>query len=267
MPKRIGIDAGGSLIKVVYEEEGKFHYKAVPVNEMTSFASWIKTMAPEANFFVTGGKRRQFAELAEIDATFVGEFEAATRGARFLLKEQDKTVPDPFILVNIGTGTSIFYVSGDQFERVLGTGIGGGTLLGLGSLITGTRDYSRLIDLAKEGKRENCDLLVKDIYFPDIPPLGGDLTASNFGKVPFATESSKSDLMASLIQMMGETLLTFAIQVAQMKQTGNIVFAGGTLNGNQPLMDVLTMFTNLLPYKPVFLEKGAFAGAMGAYLL
>jgi pantothenate kinase len=46
------------------------------------------------------------------------------------------------ILVSIGSGVSIIKVSAfDSYERVAGTMIGGGTLIGLSNLLTGVRDF------------------------------------------------------------------------------------------------------------------------------
>ncbi|CAI7866066.1 unnamed protein product, partial [Closterium sp. NIES-54] len=46
----------------------------------------------------------------------------------------------PYLLVNIGSGVSILKVDGpQQYERVSGTNLGGGTFWGLGSLLTGCK--------------------------------------------------------------------------------------------------------------------------------
>lgn len=263
--RKIGIDAGGSLIKVVYEEKGVFHFKAVPVHEMESLAEWITIIAPDAQVMATGGKASQFAKVSNLKTTFVDEFEAVTKGSKFLLQEQNFKQENPFILVNIGTGTSIFYVTEGSFERLYGSGIGGGTLIGLGSIITGTSIFSELMNYAKQGNREKSDLLVKDIYASEEAPLLGDLTAANFGKAHFE-EATASDHMASLIQMIGETILTLALQIATMKNIKDIVFAGGTVAENEVLKNVFSQFTTIFPYNPIFLDKGTYPGAIGAYL-
>ncbi len=48
----------------------------------------------------------------------------------------------PKLLVSIGSGVSMIKVDDfNKFERVGGTMIGGGTLLGLANLMTGVRDF------------------------------------------------------------------------------------------------------------------------------
>ena len=55
----------------------------------------------------------------------------------------------PKLLVSIGTGVSIIKINDfNSFERVSGTMIGGGTLIGLANLLTGHRDFEKIIELA-----------------------------------------------------------------------------------------------------------------------
>ena len=69
------------------------------------------------------------------------------------------------MLVSIGSGVSIIKVNNfSSFERVSGTMIGGGTLLGLANLLTGINDFDTILSLSKQGNNNNVDMLVKDIY-------------------------------------------------------------------------------------------------------
>jgi type II pantothenate kinase len=52
------------------------------------------------------------------------------------------------MLVSIGSGVSMIKVSNSgQFERVSGTMIGGGTLVGLSNLLTGINDFDEISKL------------------------------------------------------------------------------------------------------------------------
>jgi len=65
------------------------------------------------------------------------------------------------ILVSIGSGVSIIKVKPfDSFERVSGTMIGGGTLIGLSNLLAGVRDFDTIIEMASKGNNGNIDMLV-----------------------------------------------------------------------------------------------------------
>ena len=80
------------------------------------------------------------SETAPPEKHFVNEIDGRNAG--------DK----PVILVSIGSGVSIIKVSAfDSFERVAGTMIGGGTLIGLSNLLTGVKDFDQIINLASSG--------------------------------------------------------------------------------------------------------------------
>lgn len=92
----------------------------------------------------------------------------------------------PYLLVNIGSGVSFLKVSGPrEYQRVGGTSLGGGTLWGLLSLLTGARTFDEMLELASQGDNSRVDMLVGDIYGADYGKIGLKSTtiASSFGKV------------------------------------------------------------------------------------
>lgn len=92
----------------------------------------------------------------------------------------------PYLLVNIGSGVSFLKVSGPrEYQRVGGTSLGGGTLWGLLSLLTGARTFDEMLELASQGDNSKVDMLVGDIYGTDYGKIGLKSTtiASSFGKV------------------------------------------------------------------------------------
>ena len=83
-------------------------------------------------------------------------------GKQFL---PDVEEPYPKLLVSIGSGVSIIKIDGfDSFQRVSGTMIGGGTLLGLSNMLTGINDFDTILSLAEQGDNKEIDMLVRDIY-------------------------------------------------------------------------------------------------------
>ncbi|KAI4893572.1 hypothetical protein NFI96_021366 [Prochilodus magdalenae] len=92
--------------------------------------------------------------------------------------------PFPMLLVNIGSGVSILAVySKDDYKRVTGTSLGGGTFLGLCCLLTGCETFEEALEMAAKGDSTNVDKLVKDIYGGDYERFGlqGSAVASSFG--------------------------------------------------------------------------------------
>ena len=63
-----------------------------------------------------------------------------------------------------------------------GTGVGGGTIMGLSKLLTNIDHFEDVIPLTKVGSRKELDITVGDIYGGILSPIDNILTASNFGK-------------------------------------------------------------------------------------
>ena len=102
----------------------------------------------------------------------------------------------PYLLVNIGSGVSMIKVSGpQQYERIGGTSLGGGTLWGLLSLLTGARTFDEMLRLADHGDNTAVDMLVGDIYGTDYSKIGlkSSTIASSFGKVFKMKREAESD--------------------------------------------------------------------------
>lgn len=98
----------------------------------------------------------------------------------------DDAVEYPYLLVNIGSGVSMIKVSGPEtFERIGGSSLGGGTLWGLLSLITGAKSFDEMLNLSSQGDNTKVDMLVGDIYGQGYGKIGLKATtiASTFGKV------------------------------------------------------------------------------------
>lgn len=101
------------------------------------------------------------------------------------------------MLVSIGSGVSMIKVDNTgQFQRVSGTMIGGGTLVGLSNLLTGINDFDQIIELSQKGDNSGVDMLVKDIYGNKSPfkELQLDWLASSFAKVANDYQSTGEEI-------------------------------------------------------------------------
>lgn len=140
----------------------------------------------------------------------------------------------PCLLVNIGSGVSIIKVDDyGKFERISGTSLGGGTLWGLLSLLTGAKSFDGtfcsefgstvksarshpsfgaildMLALADKGDNSSVDMLVGDIYGQDYQKIGlkSSTIASSFGKVFRQNGSTSSPIKgaaASVVNGEGE---------------------------------------------------------------
>ena len=70
--------------------------------------------------------------------------------------------------------------------------MGGGTLTGLGLLLTGLDNYDDLVELASKGDHKIVDLTVKDIYGSEKE---SDAVAASFGKIPDFINSHSVDTL------------------------------------------------------------------------
>lgn len=266
MNNRIGIDAGGSLIKIAYQEHGRLHFRKQPIREMDDALRWLKIVSPNKAIFLTGGRAGKLKAEFFPEAEIVDEFTAACEGANYLMMKEGLPNGEKSLLINIGTGTSWFTIEGEHYERVFGSGIGGGTFMGMGKLFAESSDFTSLVSLSATGEKGSVDLLVKDIYHPEEPPIHGDLTASNFAKTETVSSSSSADKMASVLNMIAETIALLTVQTAALHNTEKVVFIGSTLSGNKPLRESLDLYCKMSDLDPVFLQNGEFSGAIGAIL-
>jgi type II pantothenate kinase len=262
---KAGIDAGGSLLKIAYFEHEKMHYKKFPIQDMEQALDWIKRVALNLEVALTGGKAHIIQREYFLNGIIIPEFQATCEGARCFLLEEGRKMEDPFLLVNIGTGTSWHILHGDKYERILGSGVGGGIFTGLGTILTNEEDFYRLTQLAHEGNKGMVDLLVKDIYESDEPPIDGNLTAANFAKGD-RLKHSGADRMAALSNLIVETIVLLTLQTAAIHNTKEIVFIGSTLIGNTSLKEGLEYYMNMLGFTSSFLPNGEYCGALGAFL-
>lgn len=266
----IGIDTGGTLTKLAYlDEQQELKLTVFPSNEMHLVKEWLENHPQVEEIGLTGGRTEQLRDVLKTmkSIEYIVEFEATLKGVRYLLDKEGHAI-DQSIITNIGTGTSIHYMDGNTHARVGGTGVGGGTLIGLSTIMTGISNFDEIKANAFKGNREGIDLLVKDIYQGMDTPIDGNLTASNFGKVGISDqrEFEQNNVLATTQGLIGEVISTLSIQLAVQYKTENIVYIGSTLIDNEQLVKVIEHYTILKKHKPVFLEDCGFSGAIGALL-
>ncbi|XP_077583332.1 4'-phosphopantetheine phosphatase [Stigmatopora nigra] len=244
----------------------------------------------------TGGGAHKFKELLEkklkLKVDKEDEMTCLIKGCNFVLRNIPReafvyakhadsefrfqtTQPDifPYLLVNIGSGVSIVKVeSEDRFERIGGSSIGGGTFWGLGALLTKSKKFDELLQLASKGQHTSVDMLVKDIYGGSYGSLGltGDLIASSFGKSATADkESSKEDMAKSLLHMISNDIGQLACLYAKLHRLSRVYFGGFFIRGHPVTMHTITYSINFFTkgeVQALFLRHEGYLGAIGAFL-
>jgi len=269
--QRVGLDFGASLVKIARENgRGSIDYELFP-RAQAETALLELTRIGVGQVGVTGaGAQRWCRSLASagVDARNVGEFAAWARGATHLLSEQGSETLSPYLLVSIGTGTSVVRVRPGSVFRAGGTALGGGTLLGLARGLLGSTDFLEITALAAQGKREEVDLRLVDIYPDGGIPLPPGATASNLGKLAARLERgdppAPEHLARGLMGLVGENIGLLCAGLARAEQLDQLVFGGTTLRGNSVLQDILERVAQAFGLRAVFLARGEFTGARGA---
>ncbi|XP_051932922.1 4'-phosphopantetheine phosphatase isoform X1 [Hippocampus zosterae] len=268
--------AGDKLYEISVQEEvtARLHFIKFENAYIETCLDFIKDHLVNTDTKVikaTGGGAHKFKELLErklrLKVDKEDEMTCLIKGCNFVLrnipheafvyaKHADSefrfqtTQPDifPYLLVNIGSGVSIVKVeSEDKFERIGGSSIGGGTFWGLGALLTKTKRFDELLQLASKGQHTSVDMLVKDIYGGSYGSLGltGDLIASSFGKSATADkEFSKEDMAKSLLHMISNDIGQLACLYAKLHQLSRVYFGGFFIRGHPVTMHTITYSIN-----------------------
>ncbi len=255
-----GIDAGATLCKLARFGDVIEAHRFGPT-DVESVRAQLKRWDPQSVTATGGGALRFHESLSEWDVRIVPEFEAWARGATILAERSGQKLSDPYLLVSIGTGTSALRVHDTEIQRIGGTALGGGTLMGLGQLLTGAQNFEDLVAMAVRGDRSRVDLLVGDIYPGGDAPLPPEINAASFAKLD---SRRPEDLARALMGMVGENIALICSQVARAAQIQTVVYGGTTLHQNKPLEDVIDWVTRASGLAPEFLPDGAFCGAVGA---
>ncbi|MCJ1404437.1 hypothetical protein MMC11_007662 [Xylographa trunciseda] len=207
----------------------------------------------------------------------------------------------PYLLVNIGSGVSMIKVSGPkQYQRIGGTSLGGGTLWGLLSLLTGARTFDEMLAMAEKGDNAAVDMLVGDIYGTDYGKIGlkSSTIASSFGKVFKMKRQAESDaedggglvngdraqvegiaggehsfgpedMSRSLLYAISNNIGQIAYLQSEKHDLEHIYFGGSFIRGHRQTMNTLSYaikFWSKGEKKAYFLRHEGYLGAVGAFL-
>ena len=174
----------------------------------------------------------------------------------------------PHISANIGSGVSFLKVtSPDKYERVGGTIMGGGTLIGFSKLIIGIDNYDEILELASKGNSENVDLTLNDIMRG-----GGDNENSvifSLGKIPEYAQSGKKDklkkedIALSLLNMICSEITQYAVLYAKNNNIDTIYFFG-TFTKNDSIINHTLYKASMHWNKNIKVRFNYFGGYLGS---
>ncbi|MBQ0126050.1 MAG: type II pantothenate kinase [Clostridiales bacterium] len=272
MKEIIGIDVGGSTTKIVAIKDGKMLTPQIvrATDPLTSLYGAFGKFTDENEIglsqiekIIMTGVGSSFADkpIYGLPCEKANEFECFGRGGLYI------SGLDEAIVISMGTGTAIVHAkkeNGDVKTKYLGgTGVGGGTLLGLSKKMLGMESIEHIEELAKSGALENVDLRISDMSSSGSISLSQSLTAANFGKL--SDIASGGDIALGIINMIFEVAAMLGIFAARNAGLSDIVLTGNLSEMAQakPIFDNLH---EIFGVNFIIPENSKFATAIGAAL-
>ncbi|MDR2160261.1 MAG: pantothenate kinase [Treponema sp.] len=269
----IGIDIGSTTTKAVALESAEAGRRTL--------LKKIKTRAEDAVTSATGALGKMIVEsdirmenIEKIRITGAGsskirnnifgiptekadEISAVGIGGMFLSEK------DSIIIANIGTGTAIIEANRERIVHLGGSGVGGGTILGLAKKLLPTSDFNGIMELAAQGNLNQVDLLLEDIMDADLSFLSRETTPSNFGKM--LDSAGSGDIALGIMNMVYQVIGMLAVFAARSRNIDRVVITGnGSSNpiGKRILQVITGLYGTVFEYPP----NAEYTTAVGAAL-
>lgn len=265
----LGIDAGGSAVKLIAADENMKIYG----REVYPSDGSPERLEEEAKKLISRSEL-SVTDIAGTAVTGVGascagkaflgtrtklfsEFECFGRGGQYLSGHNKALV------VSMGTGTAFVRADGAKYTHLGGSGVGGGALSGLSELLTGVKSSEEVNEMISRGNAANVDLTVGDICPDGSSGLADDVTAANFGKKSISRD--KNDIAAGLANMIFQTAGVMAALACKGTDIEHTVFVGA-MSDIPEGKTILRAVGALHGADFCVPEGGAYAGAIGAVL-
>lgn len=265
----VGIDIGGSTTKAV-ALRGK---EILGISEMPSSDPLATSIGILGKLVImmgcslqdvdiialAGGRSDQLPEnILGLKAVKVNEIVAAGTGGIVL------TGLDEALVVSMGTGTALVEVrdGGKIIRHVGGTGIGGGTLIGLSRKMLSISSVGVLVEMAEKGDSKKVDLTVGDIVGNGIGILSPEMTASNLGRI--GDTSSPEDLAAGITNLVGEVISSVTYLAASKLGLEEKVVLVGRIVKLPPVLKSIQRTLSSFGIKSIVPKLPEYAVAVGA---
>ena len=270
----VGIDVGGSTTKIVgFAPEGKllspiFVQATDPVTSIYgAFGRFTLenglSLDEIDRIMMTGaGSKAIQSPIYNRECKSVSEFASTGIGGLYL------SGLDEAIVVSLGTGTAIIHAKrtadGTLTEYLGGTGVGGGTILGLSRKMLGIGSIEHLEQISEGGDLGQVDLRIKDISKSGtFKGVNENLTASNFGNL--SDLASKKDIALGIFNMVSETVAMMSIFAARQFGIKDIVMCGN-LTSIKPVCDTFASLAPTFGVNFIVPEMSQYGTVIGAAL-
>lgn len=270
----VGIDVGGSTTKIVgFAPGGKllspiFVQATDPVTSIYgAFGRFTLenglSLDEIDRIMMTGaGSKAIQSPIYNRECKSVSEFASTGIGGLYL------SGLDEAIVVSLGTGTAIIHAkraeNGAVTDYLGGTGVGGGTILGLSRKMLGIGSIEHLEQISDGGDLGQVDLRIKDISKSGtFKGVNENLTASNFGNL--SDLASKKDIALGIFNMVSETVAMMSIFAARQFGIKDIVMCGN-LTSIKPVCDTFASLAPTFGVNFIVPEMSQYGTVIGAAL-
>jgi type II pantothenate kinase len=264
----IGIDIGSTTTKAVSVENGALirKVKTKASDAVTSATGAFGKMILEheikmgdiKGIMITGaGASKIKNDIFGIPTVRIDEIRAIGIGGVFLSGR------DHIIIANIGTGTAIIEAGPEGISHIGGSGVGGGTILGLAKKLLPITDFYGIMELAETGNLNQVDLLLEDIMETDISFLNKESTASNFGKM--LDTAGSGDIALGIVNLVYQVIGMLSVFAAKSRKVNSVVVTGNgskNLIGRKILLDITGIYGISFEYP----QDAEYTTAVGAGL-
>lgn len=269
MSIKIGIDIGLSATKVAItnndevirfayfencSDKEKIEQAVKPILEQHKFSK--KDVCKIA---VTGVGASFVDDILGFKAQKTDEFVAMAKGAKAL------SGLEKFTVASMGTGTAIVFVNGEKTQHLGGSGVGGGTLMGLSKLLLDVDDFDKLIDLSKTGDLSKTDIFLGSKTHNGDCKLPKDLIASNFGNALKTQDLKQGDIAIGLVNMVFQTIGRVCAMATKSVDTKEIITIGNLAKTPQA-KQILNKIGDTYGVNFNFYKNAQYAVALGSII-
>lgn len=270
---KLGIDIGSTNVKIALIDNEKMVKKLFFYMEGKKFIEALDEaidfdITTHNSIYITGvgssyiKNNKKLSNLVESGKiTVVSEIDALSKGALTLTK-----LPHALV-ASCGTGTAFINASSSSAKHIGGSGVGGGTIVGLSSLYGLTDDIEKIKSYALDGNTNNLDSLIEDITLKSTKLLAPNVTAANFGKVKLGKKYNKNDISSSILNMVYQTIAMLSVFAARSIGENNVILVGALSESQyakKVLKDVEELHEDINFFIP---DDGIYACCMGATIL
>jgi type II pantothenate kinase len=256
----IGIDRGASFTDFAIVESGRLTQTfSLEDRSWPAIRSAYEDLSAKykTDHVVFSGCAAGMPDALQGRISVVAEIDAIGWGGAALAESSE------CVVVCMGTGTAVVHFANNTARHVGGSGVGGGTIRGLASLICGVDDPQQIETLALNGDAANLNLTISDLGYAEISFLGADMTASNFASVK---SKKPADLAAGILRLVGETVGIIASICAREADCRENIVMVGKVAGNRYIQDVLNLVGKLYQTRFHFPDNPGYATVYGAAL-